>query len=375
MTKQFGNYFLTKEQTHHIIRQHVVINGKKSSLRLPKSNYTHLTSTEALQKYVNRLNGREHQATLKEIELKLSFLPVSLLEEFRELLQSEIPTKKDADNHYRNLHRYFFKYFVDHLKLKDPTDWKMNESKWGRALLNEDSKLNLYEDNKPRAVKTIKGIIQTANRFMSFLNKKYPKEYSLVVLEPISKAKFKDYHAKLNLDSEPIGKYIQDAHWSIIEKDLPLDIKPYVCLAYYYGLRRSETLGFVLSDLANGYLNVKRQLLSLNNIVPLKNRTNRKTPHWFVNPKVTYALIQSTLNKKIHPDTLSIRFTEYMKDLGFSYQMHDLRRTFITRALELNNGNATPVMIAVGHSDTSITMKYLRDNRIMDDAVYNPNST
>lgn len=372
MNKQFGSYFLTKEQDQHVIRQLMFVNDKKSSIRFPKKNYSHLTSIESLQKYVNRLNGREHEATLKEIELKLSFLPTSLLEDFRELLHSEIPSRKDADNHYRNLHRYFFKYFVDHLKQKDPISWKINESKWGKALLSEDSRFSLYEDKQPRAVKTVKGIVQTANRFLSFLNKKYPNEYPLISLEPISKAKFKDYHAKLNLDVEPIGKYIQDVDWSVIEKDLPSDIKPFVCLAYYYGLRRAESLAFVPTDLTNGYLNIKRQLLSSNNIVPLKNRTNRKTPHWFVNPKITYALIQSTLNKKIHPDTLSVKFTEYMKELGFNYQMHDLRRTFITRALELNNGNATPVMIAVGHSNTNITMKYLRDNRVMDDAIFQP---
>jgi hypothetical protein len=110
------------------------------------------------------------------------------------------------------------------------------------ALLNEltpeDKKLRIFTDKK--SVKTIKGIIHTANRFMAFLHKKMPQEISFIKFEPISKAKFKNYNANLQMDCEPIGQFIKPDHWKIIQKNLPSDIAPFVNLGFYYGLRRKD---------------------------------------------------------------------------------------------------------------------------------------
>ncbi len=216
----------------------------------------------------------------------------------------------------------------------------------------------------------------TTNRFMAFLHKKMPQEIPFIKFDPISKAKFKDYHARINMGIEPVGKFIADKDWTVIEKKLPAEIAPFVILGYYYGLRRAETLGLELGDLAKGHLNVKRQLVNMNdgqpNYAPLKNRLERKTPHWFMNPEDTYALIEDALSKKIHPDTLGVKFSHFIATLGMDYDLHDLRRTFITKALDKNNGNATPVMMAVGHGNTDVTMRYLRDNRNLSDEVFVP---
>lgn len=378
---EFGSYFIAKEGSVYSVKRMVKLpDGTRSAVRLDKSKYSKYTDIEELKRFIDRLNGRENRRAIKEIETKLAFLPTALMEEFRELLLAEIPSQKDARNHYKNLHRYCLKFFVDSLKLKDPMDWKANESKWGLALLNElasvDKHLKIYDDNDGRSVKTIKGIIQTANRFMAFLHKKMPQEIHFIKFDPISKAKFKDYHAKLNMDVDPVGKFITSKDWDNIEKKLPDDIAPFVRLGYYYGLRRAETLGLELNDIAKGHLNVKRQLTNINDgqpkFKPLKNKLNRKTPHWFITPNRTYNLINEAITKRIHPDTLGVKFAAFMKEMNMEYNLHDLRRTFITRALEKNNGNAKPVMMAVGHSNTDITMRYLRDDRQLSDEVFIP---
>lgn len=366
---KFTVYYSAKEGNGYCIRRTVTLpNGLQSQVRLPKSQYNHLKTLEEIEKFVLRINGRENRKAIQQIELKLAYLPTSILEDFREMLYSEIPNQKDARNHYKNLHRYCLKFFVEHLGLNDPLDWKVNEHKWGMALLCEHSDVKLYSEK--RAVKTIKEVLQTANRFMAYLHKRVPKEIPFIKLEPISKAKFKDYHAKLNLDTEPIGKYITDNDWAIIEKKLPLEISPFIKLQYYYGLRRSESLATELKDIANGHLNVQRQLVKANTTGPLKSRFKRKTPHWFITPAETYKIIHDILGKRMHPDTLSVKFREFMTSLKMSYELHDLRRTFITRALDKMLGNAVPVKLAVGHANTETTMKYLRDNRILADTVF-----
>lgn len=378
---KFGAYFLAKEKGSFTIRRMILLpDGKRTATRLDKARYAKYTDFEELKKLVIRLNGRENRRAIKGIETKLAFLPTTLMEEFRELLQAEIPSQKDARNHYKNLHRYCLKFFIDLMKLQDPVEWKANETKWGIALLDElsasDLNLRIYTDDGGRSVKTIKGVIQTTNRFMAFLHKKLPQEIPFIKFDPISRAKFKDYHAKLNMGVGPIGKFITDKDWALIDKELPDDIAPFVRLGYYYGLRRAETLGLELNDIAKHHLNIKRQLTNMNgdqpNFAPLKNKLERKTPHWFIDPETTYSFVEDAVSKRIHPDTLGVKFSAFMKEMKMDYNLHDLRRTFITKALDKNNGNAKPVMMAVGHGNSDVTMRYLRDDRQLDDVVFVP---
>lgn len=340
-------WFVAKEGKRFCIRN---TEGK----RYPRKDYPRDASRESLEMFVTRINGRENRRAIEAIKIKLAFVPVEILEEFRVLLKIEIPNQKDARYHYKNLHRYFLAFFVEELRLMDPLQWKEHEHLWGDWLMNG------------RASHTIKGIIQVANRFMSYLHKKRPKEVPSLRFDPISKAKLKHYGASLKANEKPREAFISEKHWTLIDSKLPDDIAPFVRLAYYYGLRRSETLGLRLDDVRKAHLSVERQVRDQ----LLKNRQARKTPHWFCSPKLCHELIEQTLDKKIHQDTLGVKFALFMAELKLSYNMHDLRRTFITRALDV----ATPkeVMMAVGHANIETTMIYMQDDRDLDDAVWRP---
>ncbi len=371
---RFGDYYLAKEANSYAIKRNVTFpTGRRSSMRLSKATYDYTVTKDSLQRLILRLNGRENRKAIVAIETKLAFLPTPLMEEFRELLEMEIPNQTDARSHYRNLHRYFLKFFIETLKLKDPLEWKANEHKWGISLLHEGN-LKIFDEKK--SLKTIKKVTQVANRFMSFLHRKLPKEVPFIKFEPISKARLNHYNAVQTLDSDnTFGLFITENDWITIEATLPKSIAPFIKLGYYYGLRRSETLGFEPHDLAVGHLNVVRQLKSINlngiRYKPLKGRNKRKTPHWFITPKLTYTLIQECICKKMHPDTLSGKFNDYLKQIQLTkYSLHDLRRTFITTALDYYTPKE--VMLAVGHASIEITMKYIRDDRNLQNTLYIP---
>lgn len=379
--KVFGEYFLAKEKNKHVIRRYVVIidgeKKKKSSVRYPFSKYKNFKSKEELENLIIRLNGRENRKKIQTIKEKLAYLPTNIMEEFRELLTNEIPTEKDARYHYKNLHRYFLKFFVEFCGKVDPNEWKSKQSLWGLALLRrlpkEQEHLNIFE--REMSYKTIKGLIQLANRFMVFIHEKNSEEIPLYKLNPISNAMLKDYIARQDMKGEEIGKFIIDDDWKVINKNLPDDIGCFVRLGYFYGLRRGETLGLMPEDVRNGHLSLERQLAKTDgngNYVfkPLKDRDFRKTPHWFLDKTEAYELIEEAHTKRIHPDTLGVKFASLMTELKMDYELHDLRRTFITRALDTQKPKA--VMFACGHANIETTMKYIRDDRQSDDTVFMP---
>lgn len=379
--KIFGEYFLAKEKNKFVIRRYVVVvNGetrKKSSVRYPFSKYKNFKSKEELENLVIRLNGRENRKKIQAIKEKLAYLPTNIMEEFRELLANEIPTEKDARYHYKNLHRYFLKFFVELCGKIDPNEWKAKQSLWGLALLRrlpkEQEKFNIFD--REMSYKTIKGLIQLANRFMVFIHEKNPEEIPLYKLNPISQAMLKDYLARQSMDKDEVGNFITDDDWKVIDKNLPDDIGCFVRLGYYYGLRRGETLGLMPEDVRNGHLSLERQLSKTDGngsyiFKPLKDRDFRKTPHWFLDKAEAYELIQETQMIRIHPDTLGVKFASLMSELKMKYELHDLRRTFITKALD--DHKPKEVMLAVSHSNIETTMRYLRDDRKSDDSVFVP---
>ena len=375
MKTKFGSYFLTKENNLSVIRRYVVLeDGRRSSKRVPKSVFWNCTTDESFKLLVEKLNSKKNPTKSKFSKNKV--VSPELLEEFRLQLKLEIPTQKDSDSHFRNLNRYFLDFFIKKLELDLPMDWKLKETLWGASLLGEKGSILIFEDNKTRSVKTIKGIVQIANRFMAFLHQRKPKVVPAIKFTPVSKARLKLHHANLNLNKEEIGKFITPDHWDDIESNLPSDIAPFIKLGYYYGLRRRESLAVTQNEIGTKFLAIKKQLNTVGKsgpeFVPLKNRNSRKVPYWFLNASETYKLVQECKDKRIHPDTLSYKFIEYMDSMNLPYRLHDLRRTFITRALDKNKGNALPVMQAVGHSNTDITMKYLRDNRELEFELYSP---
>jgi len=378
---RFNNYFLCKEGDQLFIRRKVVLpDGTKLQPRYPKKNYAHLKTEQELTQLVNRLNHREDEAKKRAIDIRTSFIPTSYMEEFRSQLQMEIPTQKDFRYQYKTvLQSYFLKFFITHLKVLDPNQWYQHQMKWGLSLLgeSENPEHNVFGKKKP-SFKTISRTIQIANRFMEFLHIKNPKEYQKVSFSPISLGAQKAYTAKRKLGKkkEKLGRFIADEDWKVIEKKLPSNIKPMIMLMYHYGLRRAESLGFKsMENVKKGHLLIEQQLVSITSkkectYGPVKDRDQRNTPHWFASPKQAYQWISESLNLKIHPDTLSVKWDEFMEELGFDYETHDLRRTFITRALR--KVHARDVQLAVGHESLDTTMGYAMDDRDLSDETFDP---
>lgn len=167
---------------------------------------------------------------------------------------------------------------------------------------------------------------------------------------------------------------IKDEDWERILSALPSDIKPFVLLAYHYGLRRAETLGFdSTNDVRNEILLVRKQLTSyfLGRAVygPCKTRRARKVPHWLgIRPEQAYQWILEGLNQKMHPDVLSHRWASLMESLGLEYTFHELRHTFITRARA--QYSSREVQLAAGHADNATTERYSHDHRKFDDEIF-----
>ena len=59
-----------------------------------------------------------------------------------------------------------------------------------------------------------------------------------------------------------------------------------------------------------------------------------------------------------------------MIKLDLPYKIHDLRHTFITKAVRIHAPR--DVQLAVGHKDLRITMGYLRDDRDLSDEEFEP---
>lgn len=362
-----GRYFTAKEDGRIVIRRWMS-DGKRP--RYPMVKYSHLTTQAEIEALVIRLNHEDDQRAQEKIKIKTAFIHPELLETFRSILMAEIPSQKDARYLYNTVfHLYFLKFFVTTLNLPDPRQWSKHQEQWGLALM---SKSDHSVFDQPAASKTIRACIQVGNRFLDFLHTKHPEEYGPIKLKPISKAALKEYEAKRTMFDEDIGQYVRDEDWAIIEPALPEAWGCYIRLMYSYGLRRSESLGFTTTDaIKHGHLLVSTQLESLKaGEKPVKDLDKRNTPHWFATPQQCFDLVQKSMEHKMHPDTLSQRWVEFRDKLKMTYDLHDFRRTFITKALRLQN--ARDVQLAVGHADLRTTMGYAQDDRTLNGETWKP---
>lgn len=360
------DWFFAIENGKKIIKRMVSYVGKRSSQRYPINLYKNLNGEE-LEKFLARLNGRnlKLEKARNEALFRHAFISPELWGDFEDLMRAEIPNSKDVNYLLGCTQKHFLNYFIVQLELRDPVEWKEKESKWGQYLLATG-----------KSSKTIRHWVQMANRFIRFLSDRYPREITRVEFDPISKARLKMYDSERKLKSgfEPKGQFIPLEDWKKIEKKLPEDIKPFIQLAYYYGLRRGEALGLKLTDIKEDSLTIERKLVSSRDeqytYEPVKDRDSRETPHWFATPQMTYDIVDS-IKKRMHPDVLGVKFIEYVETLGMSYQMHDLRRTFITTALRKQL--PVDVMRAVGHADLATTQVYIMDDRQLSRKVFVPN--
>lgn len=351
--------------------------GDRKSKRVPRRKYKHVgKSREALQALVDRLNYGLDIKAKREQEVKSAFISETVIVSFRDALQTEIPNQKDFRYLYNTCFKsYFFNWFAE--QSADPRDWVKIQSVWAAALMGKSKRPqdNLFETKK--SVKTLKAVVQVANRFMKHLHVQMPLEYPSIKFIPFSKGALKTYAAELLLaNGDPaVGQFVTSEDWAVIEGGLPTSLNCFINLMYHYGLRRGEALGFESTeDVGTRSLKVRQQLKANPFEGPvytiLKDKEVRETPHWFATPKQAYGWIQDSFDKKVHPDHLASMWDEYIGSLDMTYKLHDFRRTFITRALRAQP--ARDVQLAVGHQDLRTTLGYAQDDRELEDKPWKP---
>ena len=369
------NHWLINQENQKGIERSVIKrwvyypDGSKKLERLPTSKYRSFRDDEAeLQKFVIRLNEQidPEQRTKAVVEIKHAFISPELLDQYKDFLLIQIPNRAKATNEYHYLVTYFLNFFIGKLGLANPLDWHLcHKTRWATYLVSKEA---------PSSGSTKKAIVAAANRFILWLHERRPGEVPPLKFTPLSKAKYKEIEAKRILNKEAREtKMIKDEHWAIIRTKLPDSIRAFVMISYHYGLRRAESLGLQLEDVREGFLSVERQLESFTDDIPVygppKGREARKVPHWNNTATDVYNWIKEI--QLMHPDTLSARWAELMRKLKLDYTHHDLRHTWVTKALR-KQAVARDVQLAAGHKDLRTTMGYAHDDRTLSDRKFIP---
>jgi hypothetical protein len=347
--------------------------GTATLERLPVAEYRKIRNNELeMRKLVLRLNDRvsREDRAVQAVELRHAFIDTALLDEFREYLLAQIPSRNNATTAYYYLTNYFLNFFINQLKMNDPLQWhEVHETKWAKYLLGPDV---------PGSAHSKRIIIATANRFMHWLHKKRPTEVPPLEFKPFTRARFKEIEAKRKMKGETRErKVVTDADWKRILVQADAEIEPFILLCYHYGLRRAESMGLQPADLRRGYLSVERQLVAYTNgtpgYSPLKGRQSRTVPHWFCKPGDAHRWISEALSNLMHPDTFSDRWEQLMKRLALDYDIHDLRHTWVTKAIRVQAPR--DVQLAAGHKNIQTTMRYAHDDRELDSEVFEPDAS
>jgi integrase len=331
--------------------------------RLPVVQYEHFRDDEPeLRAFVKRINAP--LSAKSKVEFKHAFINDDLLDEYLDFLQTKISTQSVALTNRNYLKNYVLNFFIGKLDLMNPNDWirQENQTAWAKFLLS---------DKSPKAAKTKRTIINEANRFLYWLSDKRNGEIRFKKLEPLTKKRLQTIEAERELRGEiKDRKLISDEHWKTILKNPPKHIYAAACLGYHYGFRRSEALGVLDGDVKQGYILVERQLRKIGQHGILKGKLKRKVNHWFSTAKDAYKWVKAVQSYPKHPTTLSVEWAKYMRTLKLDYDFHDLRHTFITKAVRKHN--IRDVQLAAGHKHISVTMGYLHDDRTLDDETFTP---
>lgn len=344
-----------------------VIRGWKDGkyCRLPSKKYQSIRDNEAeLIQLVKRLNAPE-DAKLK-VSFKHAFINDALMEEYLRYLTAQIPSESGARQEYSYLKRHVLNFFIGKLDLMNPLDWhRVHETQWAEHLLGPDA---------PKAAKTKRDIVIAANRFIGWLHKQRPEEVPPLEFKPLSRAKLKDIEAHRELNKEiRIRGLIPEKDMKTILNKAPKHLLPFINLAYHYGLRRAETLGVKSGDVKKGFLALERQMVKLEQFKPLKGKSKRSIPHWFCKAAEAYKWIEDSQSLLINPSTLTHEWNELMGVLEMSWDFHDLRHSFITKAIRLHASR--DVQLAAGHKDIRTTMGYAHDDRELEGDEFVPGET
>jgi integrase len=360
-------FYITRSKGRLIIR------GGTDNARHPIKFYKAFQhDEEAMASYVRRLNA-PHDLKVK-VEIKHAFINDALLADYLGYLMGRIPQEEGARLELSYLVHYGLAFFVNKLQLVNPADWyAVSETKWAQLLLGNDTvEIKGEKWKAPNSAKSIRDVINAMNRFIKWYHRLRPEECPLVTFEPISRAKFSEIEAKRELNDEvKVRRYIPADHLSAIEKALSDDIFGAAMLLIRYGLRRSEALGFKPGDTKKDHLDIVRQHKRLGVYTPLKGKEKRKCPHWLATPAEAYTWIERLI--PMHPCTFGKKWDVCIGKLGFTYDFHDVRHTFITNMVRrFGAAGLRDVQLAVGHKDLRTTMGYLQDDRDLGDQEWKP---
>lgn len=358
----YSQWYLIKEKNTGgiAVKRYFKIDRKTKWERFPKEKYKHLSlpEVEALVYRLNTAKRIEERDALERYNFDHSFVKTTILESFELMLMNSASDRNHVTTLVNYLTKYMLDFFINKKKLPHPNYWLKHEDAWGAWLLRQ----NLSPS-------TLKKIVQISNRFMKFLAKKYVGEVNSVVYEPFSRRKLQDIQARRPSLSRK--KLIDDNDFEAIIKQCRDDLVPYIKLANFFGLRVAEIFGLSEDGVYKDFLSVERQVVTVEPRAvygPLKNKQRRRVPYWFSSPKEAYELIGQL--KKLHPNTVSDYFGSEMRRLKMPYEFHDLRRTFITKALRSYHWR--DVQLAAGHYDIKTTMQYAQDDREMNNERWVP---
>jgi len=317
---------------------------------------------EQLNDLVIRLNNKspEEARIRAKLDLDHAYISPNLLFQYFEHLCQEIPSQKNARRNFGYLQRHVLGFFVKTHKIRDPQNWHKAQDRWAK-----------YLTERKLSGAAIRQIVIEANRFVAWLHKERPDEVPPLKFQPINRARMKYLEAQRELDGEvKERKIVQESDWKKIVKTCPAELAPFIQLGANYGLRRAESLGVTPDALRKGYLVISKQYVGSDQYRPLKGRDHRKIPHWFSGPALAYEWIEAAQKLLMHPDTLTHKWADLMQKLGMDYDFHDLRHTFITKAIR--QYAPRDVQLAAGHKNMETTMRYSHDDRALDDEPFDP---
>lgn len=343
-----------------IKRQYLLADGSRNFQRLPIELYRDLDEP-GKKDLLDRLNAENWRLTkaLENYEIQSAFIPPKILSEFEhQLFQESNP--QTARTRMQNLKKYCLEFFLP----KSP-----NPIEWQKDLQNEWKEYLVELDFAPSTYKHIKTAI---NKFMRFLASKRP---DLPVLQFDGLTRYQIASIRVERELRGLGKrkYIRDKDYATIIAAANDKLRPYIQIAYSYGLRRNEILALETGHIKNQYLLVERQLKDGKMSLP-KYHKPRKIPHWFMTPRELYTCITQLTPYK--PYELSEEFSSLVGrllaegTLREPFVLHDCRHSFCSNAVKTYSVHE--VMLAAGHSDLRVTSGYLKDTRELADETFDP---
>lgn len=359
--KQTSKWYLANAGNgYRVIRRDTYPDGKLKREVYPREKWAKVdpSDSDAVASLLRRLNAtyeRKKAEAEARYDLDHTYINKPLIEEF----QRQRAFHTTVDDHLRdsltNLRRAI-DYFVIKKKLASPADWERKQFDFGEHLLKAE--LSLHTIQKTQVV---------TNQYLEFLHKKFPHEVPRLELMLITPAKRKLLRA--DAEENERGQLILDSHYRLLLR-YGGDIKPHIELAWCFGGRRSEILGLQVENVFVDNLEITRQIESCPVkgepiFKPTKGRMKREVPYWFTTPEIAYDLISRI--KLMSKHTLSDRFAMVVAEINrheglqLSYTFHDLRHTFITRAVRLHG--LVDVSRAAGHKDVRTTQEYMEDDR------------